>query len=435
MVNLGLNVLSLRSAHSHADRRETIRLFNDPTSPVDVLVTNFRTSSLGVNLQGCCCNTIILDTAANVNTIIQTIGRIHRLGQKEVQDIYIITVDHTYDQVLQAKATNKMIAQLSGEARIKGNSQEEMEANAEELITKILGQRCSRKDWGGLDLKVKDQLKQAPFRTQEQVAREREERDKLQRRAEAGVVSGRTRGTRTAVADAKETANSADPDLLVGNGGNDDVGEIRCGKPNNCSHQHSLLLICHVVAVSPEEQLQSELYLNGEPGQEDISSPPTGQEDNMTATDAAPSLDGPPLTSTSDNCSYQRPLLIARPGTPQKEISIAPSSDPLIGGPPQPSTSCNCSYLGLPLLMDRVGPDTEDDQDPSSPLTAPPSSAEKSDGKGQAKKGQGKVKEKAKGKKRKAVDTQTPDDSEHDAQRTRRRRTQVDYKEKGVDDL
>jgi len=88
-------------------------------------------------------------------------------------------VDHTYDQILQAKATNKMIAQLAGEARIKGNSQEEMEANAEELITKILGQRCSRKDWGELDLKAKDKLKQAPFRTREQVDREREERDKL----------------------------------------------------------------------------------------------------------------------------------------------------------------------------------------------------------------------------------------------------------------
>jgi len=435
LVNLGLNVLSLRSAHSHSDRRETIRLFNDPTSPVDVLVTNFRTSSLGVNLQGCCCKTIILDTAANVNTIIQTIGRIHRLGQKEVQDIYIITVDHTYDQILQAKATNKMIAQLAGEARIKGNSQEEMEANAEELITKILGQRCSRKDWGELDLKAKDKLKQAPFRTREQVDREREERDKLQRRAEAGVVSGRTRGTKTAVADSEENANSADPDLLVRSGGNGGVGETPGGKPNDCSHQHSLLLIRYVVAVSPEEQLQSELGLDGEQGQEDISSRPNGQGDNSTAIDAAPSLHGPPLTSTSDNCSYRRPLLIDRPETPQKENSIAPNGDSLIGGPPQPGTPDNCSYQRLPLLMDRIGLDTEDDQDADSPLTAPPSSAEKSDGKGQAKKGQGKVKEKAKGKKRKAVDTRTPNDSEPDAQRTRRRRTQVDYKEKRVDDL
>jgi len=72
---------------------------------------------------------------------------IHRLGQKEVKDIYIIIVNHTYDQILYAKATKKMIAQLAGEARTVGNTVEEMEENAEEFITKILGQRCFRKDW------------------------------------------------------------------------------------------------------------------------------------------------------------------------------------------------------------------------------------------------------------------------------------------------
>jgi hypothetical protein len=40
-----------------------------------------------------------------------------------------------------------MVAQLAGEARTVGNSVEEMEEDAEELIAKILGQRCSRKDW------------------------------------------------------------------------------------------------------------------------------------------------------------------------------------------------------------------------------------------------------------------------------------------------
>jgi hypothetical protein len=191
LVNLGLNVLSLRSAHSHADRRETIRLFNDPAFPVDVLVTNFRTSSLGVNLQGCCSKTIIMDTAANVNTVIQTIGRIHRLGQKEVQDIYIVTVDHTYDQVLQAKAANKMVAQLAGEARVQGDSQEETEKAAEQLVTKILGQRCSRMDWLDLDLKAKDKLGQARPCTQEQKLKERDEN-----RKKDGNVSSRTRGVK-----------------------------------------------------------------------------------------------------------------------------------------------------------------------------------------------------------------------------------------------
>jgi len=163
-----------------------------------------------------------MDTAANINTIIQTIGRIHRLGQKEVQDIYIITVNHTYDQILQAKATNKMIAQLAGEARTKGNSLEEMEANAEELITRMLGQRCSRKDWMDLDLRAKDNLKQAPFRTQEQLVRERDNRAKLQQRAEAGNVSGRTRGTKAASA----VRDAPRHDAIIGKAANSTVDDI-----------------------------------------------------------------------------------------------------------------------------------------------------------------------------------------------------------------
>jgi len=192
-------------------------------------VTNFRTSSLGVNLQGCCSKTIIMDTAANVNTIIQTIGRIHRLGQKEVQDVYIITVDHTYDQVLQAKATNKMIAQLSGEARTTGNSKEEMEANAEQLITRILGQRCSRKDWLDLDLKVKDKLKQEPFCTSEKLLKDRENRNKLQQQTAAGALLGRTRASKkvnpsndiveTAASRAAKSTSSDIPDLDLGGSG------------------------------------------------------------------------------------------------------------------------------------------------------------------------------------------------------------------------
>jgi hypothetical protein len=225
LVNLGLNVLSLRSAHSHADRRETIRLFNDPTHPVDALVTSFRTSSLGVNLQGCCSKTIIMDTAANVNTIIQTIGRIHRLGQKEVQDVYIITVDHTYDQILQAKAANKMVAQLAGEARIQGDSKEEMEEVAEHLVTKILGQRCSRVDWLDLDLRAKDKLKQARPCTQEQKLKEREDRE---RREMNGNVSGRSRGTK------KKEAQG--PQVLAPDGKAQSDDQPVSGMSDNCSY-------------------------------------------------------------------------------------------------------------------------------------------------------------------------------------------------------
>jgi superfamily II DNA or RNA helicase len=110
--------------------------------------------------------------AANVNTIIQTIGRIHRLGQERVEDIYIITVDHSYDQILHSKAAKKMVAQLAGESRHERTA-EENQASAGDLVTRILGQRCSRVGWADTDLRAKDQLKQAPFQLQGEVLERR----------------------------------------------------------------------------------------------------------------------------------------------------------------------------------------------------------------------------------------------------------------------
>jgi hypothetical protein len=297
-----------------------------------------------------------MDTPANINTIIQTIGRIHRLGQKEVQDIYIITVDRTYDQILQAKATVKMIAQLAGEARTIGNSQEEMEENAEELITKILGQRCSRREWAELDLSAKNKLDQAPFRTMEQVIKEREIKDKFKGRAVAGNVSSRTRATKTVKSTNASTVDSDEVEPTTGNSGNDGLDKDKDGMSNNCSYQPSLLLICYVDAMSPEEEHQSDLCLNGEDGRDDFPTTPTSQGDNSTALNGDPHPDDPTLPGTSDNCSYQRlPLLTDCLETPlmdQGANSTAPNGDSHIDGSTLPGTSDNCSYQRLPLLTD-----------------------------------------------------------------------------------
>ena len=52
----------------------------------------------------------------NINTLLQTIGRIHRLEQQKVQEIWVLGTDHTYDQMLQAKAVKKIVIQILGEA-------------------------------------------------------------------------------------------------------------------------------------------------------------------------------------------------------------------------------------------------------------------------------------------------------------------------------
>jgi len=69
-----------------------------------------------------------------------------------------------------------MVSQLASESRFEGDSTEEIQEVAEQLVTKILGQRCSRVGWTDLNLYAKDNLKQAPFKTQGAVLRSRRQR-------------------------------------------------------------------------------------------------------------------------------------------------------------------------------------------------------------------------------------------------------------------
>lgn len=93
-------------------------------------------------------------------------------------------MDHSYDQVLQAKATCKFLDQIAGEAFMQAvgeppsdifgdelnalkRAQLEMDwkneqvlYKAEESVRMMLGQRASRRRWGDvLDLRAKDKIK------------------------------------------------------------------------------------------------------------------------------------------------------------------------------------------------------------------------------------------------------------------------------------
>jgi len=41
---------------------------------------------------------VMLEILENVNTVYESIGRVHRLGQRRVQKIWIVGADHTHDQ-------------------------------------------------------------------------------------------------------------------------------------------------------------------------------------------------------------------------------------------------------------------------------------------------------------------------------------------------
>ena len=151
------------------ERATAIDRFNDPNSDVDVLTTSFASSSFGLNLQSCCGNLIIMAVAQNVNLVLQIIGRIHRLGQTRIQRVWIVTLARSYDNYLQYEQTNKMVAQLAGEADVQvvdeivdDGAESDLDDAAgirkgrqirhqcKEMIRRLLGQRVSRAEehWG-----------------------------------------------------------------------------------------------------------------------------------------------------------------------------------------------------------------------------------------------------------------------------------------------
>ena len=101
-----------------SERKTLIDEFNDSESFMHVLICSLKSSNSGLNLHHCCADVIILCMAENISSLMQALGRIHRLGQKKIQRVRIITLDHSYDQIMQFNQTTKMLQQVAGEGRI-----------------------------------------------------------------------------------------------------------------------------------------------------------------------------------------------------------------------------------------------------------------------------------------------------------------------------
>jgi hypothetical protein len=151
------------------ERASAIDRFNDPKSDLDALLTSTKASTFGLNLQHNCSDLIIMCVAENVNTVVQIIGRIHRIKQVRIQRVWIITQARSWDNVLQHDQTNKMISQLAGEAKVyvpdnddNDGSESDLDfrndkmkggtirSQCEGMIMRLLGQKSSRADemWG-----------------------------------------------------------------------------------------------------------------------------------------------------------------------------------------------------------------------------------------------------------------------------------------------
>src|SRR5436853_5161062 len=170
---------------SAAEKTKTTDRFDDVNDPCPVLMCTFRSTAFGVKLQRGCAKLVMMGMPENINTLLQTIGRIHRLGQPRVQEVWVLDVDHTYDQILQASAVKKMVVQMLGESEVtqlrttQGYKARLREAHGlsddEEVdevladikgshlleqvdaqLVRLLGMRCSRLTWDQRDLYLKD---------------------------------------------------------------------------------------------------------------------------------------------------------------------------------------------------------------------------------------------------------------------------------------
>lgn len=54
----------------------------------------------------------------SVNIVLQSIGRVYRIDQRHETQMYLMTLNEIYDQMLQTRTVNKMKTQISRQRRI-----------------------------------------------------------------------------------------------------------------------------------------------------------------------------------------------------------------------------------------------------------------------------------------------------------------------------
>ena len=177
---IGVKTCSIKSSMTLTEKNAVIAEFNDTTSELRVLVTSDRITVPSLNLQQDCFHMLFADIPEEENTLNQCIKSIHRMGQRHAQKVWILTVDRTYDQVIQARAASKYLGQLAGSLQFKptldeieqakrylkdyGDTDRDPESYAldlkcQTLYMQLYGQRSSRHEWLNIDdLYAKDKL-------------------------------------------------------------------------------------------------------------------------------------------------------------------------------------------------------------------------------------------------------------------------------------
>ncbi|KAJ5689111.1 hypothetical protein N7462_003503 [Penicillium macrosclerotiorum] len=112
---LSLDFVSIRAGMPSEMRTAAIAQFTKEVSTTNVLVTTYNCGATGLNMHANCSRVVLMEPALNFNSLFQTIGRIHRLGQTAPQRAWVFFQDHTIQRWVEYNNTTKVLPQVAAQ--------------------------------------------------------------------------------------------------------------------------------------------------------------------------------------------------------------------------------------------------------------------------------------------------------------------------------
>ena len=107
--NLDFKIFNIRSALRSKKWKKVVKFFNFLNLNVQMLITFIHISTTALNLQKNCNDVVFLNVSINAQKIIQCGDQMFQISQKRICNLWIITTNHTYNQIIQIQTINKMI--------------------------------------------------------------------------------------------------------------------------------------------------------------------------------------------------------------------------------------------------------------------------------------------------------------------------------------
>ena len=116
--NLDFKIFSICFVFWSKKWKKIVKLFNSLNLNVQILITFICISVIPLNLQKNGNDVVFLNVSINAQTAVQCDDWMFQIGQKRICNLWIITMNHTYDQVIQIQIINKMIDIIVGQNAI-----------------------------------------------------------------------------------------------------------------------------------------------------------------------------------------------------------------------------------------------------------------------------------------------------------------------------